>query len=106
MACENRMLNIRAGLATIAPINILTHLFTAEEAELKICGLAKVEVEILKKHTIYQVGLNQTDQHIQVKNLPLLTSQNNTHYIYCEISKETISRRVFFAQNGFFLCKL
>jgi E3 ubiquitin-protein ligase HECTD4 len=66
MACENRMLNIRAGLATIAPINVLTHFFTAEEAELKICGLAKVEVEILKKHTIYQVGLNQTDQHIQV----------------------------------------
>jgi E3 ubiquitin-protein ligase HECTD4 len=66
MACENRMLNIRAGLATIAPVNVLTHLFTAEEAELKICGLAKIEVEILKKYTIYQVGLNQTDQHIQV----------------------------------------
>ena len=66
MSCESRMLNVRAGFATIAPINILIGLFTPEEAELKICGQQKIEIEILKKHTIYQVGLTQSDQHIQV----------------------------------------
>jgi E3 ubiquitin-protein ligase HECTD4 len=68
MSCQSRMLNVRAGLATIAPINILTRLFKPEEVELKICGQHKIDIEVLKKHTIYQVGLTQSDQHIKVNS--------------------------------------
>ena len=67
LTCEARMLQIRAGLSTIIPLNHLTRLFTSEEAEMKICGQAKVDVEVLKKHTIYQVGLSPTEPHIQVR---------------------------------------
>ena len=66
MTSEPRTVQIRAGLATIAPVNVLTRLFSADEAELKICGQSKIDVEVLKRHTIYQVGLSPTDQHIQV----------------------------------------
>ncbi|XP_013909607.1 PREDICTED: probable E3 ubiquitin-protein ligase HECTD4 [Thamnophis sirtalis] len=55
---------VRAGLATIIPLQILT-LLTPLELELRTCGLPYINLEFLKAHTMYQVGLMETDQHIE-----------------------------------------
>ncbi|XP_058014322.1 probable E3 ubiquitin-protein ligase HECTD4 isoform X2 [Ahaetulla prasina] len=55
---------VRAGLASIIPLQILT-LLTPLELELRTCGLPYINLEFLKAHTMYQVGLMETDQHIE-----------------------------------------
>ncbi|XP_026544984.1 probable E3 ubiquitin-protein ligase HECTD4 [Notechis scutatus] len=55
---------VRAGLASIIPLQILT-LLTPLEMELRTCGLPYINLEFLKAHTMYQVGLMETDQHIE-----------------------------------------
>ncbi|KAG9487790.1 hypothetical protein GDO78_007527 [Eleutherodactylus coqui] len=55
---------VRAGLGSIIPLQLLTSL-TALEMELRTCGLPFINLEFLKAHTMYQVGLMETDQHIE-----------------------------------------
>ncbi|XP_042636541.1 probable E3 ubiquitin-protein ligase HECTD4 [Orycteropus afer afer] len=55
---------VRAGLGTIIPLQLLTTL-SPLEMELRTCGLPYISLEFLKAHTMYQVGLMETDQHIE-----------------------------------------
>ncbi|XP_039598680.1 probable E3 ubiquitin-protein ligase HECTD4 [Polypterus senegalus] len=55
---------VQAGLGTIIPLQLLTTL-TPLEMELRTCGLPYINLEFLKAHTMYQVGLMETDQHIE-----------------------------------------
>uniref|UniRef100_A0A8C0HEC5 HECT domain E3 ubiquitin protein ligase 4 n=1 Tax=Chelonoidis abingdonii TaxID=106734 RepID=A0A8C0HEC5_CHEAB len=58
------MTAVRAGLGSIIPLQLLTTL-TPLEMELRTCGLPYINLEFLKAHTMYQVGLMETDQHIE-----------------------------------------
>ncbi|XP_075290616.1 putative E3 ubiquitin-protein ligase HECTD4 isoform X4 [Opisthocomus hoazin] len=58
------MTAVRAGLGSIIPLQLLTAL-TPLEMELRTCGLPYINLEFLKAHTMYQVGLMETDQHIE-----------------------------------------
>uniref|UniRef100_A0A8D1RM18 HECT domain-containing protein n=1 Tax=Sus scrofa TaxID=9823 RepID=A0A8D1RM18_PIG len=55
---------VRAGLGSIIPLQLLTTL-SPLEMELRTCGLPYINLEFLKAHTMYQVGLMETDQHIE-----------------------------------------
>uniref|UniRef100_A0A3Q2L0M6 HECT domain E3 ubiquitin protein ligase 4 n=1 Tax=Equus caballus TaxID=9796 RepID=A0A3Q2L0M6_HORSE len=55
---------VRAGLGAIIPLQLLTTL-SPLEMELRTCGLPYINLEFLKAHTMYQVGLMETDQHIE-----------------------------------------
>ncbi|XP_045441577.1 probable E3 ubiquitin-protein ligase HECTD4 isoform X11 [Pipistrellus kuhlii] len=55
---------VRAGLGSIVPLQLLTTL-SPLELELRTCGLPYINLEFLKAHTMYQVGLMETDQHIE-----------------------------------------
>uniref|UniRef100_G1PBB4 HECT domain E3 ubiquitin protein ligase 4 n=1 Tax=Myotis lucifugus TaxID=59463 RepID=G1PBB4_MYOLU len=55
---------VRAGLGSIVPLQLLTTL-SPLEMELRTCGLPYINLEFLKAHTMYQVGLMETDQHIE-----------------------------------------
>ncbi|XP_006894741.1 PREDICTED: probable E3 ubiquitin-protein ligase HECTD4 [Elephantulus edwardii] len=58
------MTAVRAGLGSIIPLQLLTTL-SPLEMELRTCGLPYINLEFLKAHTMYQVGLMETDQHIE-----------------------------------------
>jgi len=62
---RTRVRHILAGLSTTAPTSFIQNTFTAEEAELRLCGEAEVNIKFLQEHTIYQVGITQQDQHVQ-----------------------------------------
>ncbi|XP_051557544.1 probable E3 ubiquitin-protein ligase HECTD4 [Myxocyprinus asiaticus] len=55
---------VRAGMGSIIPLQLLT-LLSPTEVELRTCGLPDINLEFLKAHTMYQVGLMETDQHIE-----------------------------------------
>uniref|UniRef100_A0A8C7DPU3 HECT domain E3 ubiquitin protein ligase 4 n=1 Tax=Oncorhynchus kisutch TaxID=8019 RepID=A0A8C7DPU3_ONCKI len=58
------MTAVRAGLGSIIPLQLLTML-SPLEVELRTCGLPYINLDFLKAHTMYQVGLMETDQHIE-----------------------------------------
>lgn len=64
-ASRDRMLHIRAGLATLIPVDLVTTLFTPKEFERAVCGSANISLPSLKRHTIYQAGITENDEHIQ-----------------------------------------
>jgi E3 ubiquitin-protein ligase HECTD4 len=53
---RERMVALRAGLATTAPLGVILHLFSPEDLELRVCGLPHVDLKFLRAHTIYQVS--------------------------------------------------
>ena len=53
---RERMVALRAGLATTAPLGVIVHLFSPEDLELRVCGLPHVDLKFLRAHTIYQVS--------------------------------------------------
>merc|ERR1712141_671320 len=46
-------------------MRLIQGIFTWEELQMKICGPEDIELHLLKKYTIYQVGLSEEDRHIQ-----------------------------------------
>jgi len=62
---KERFVHIKCGLGTIVPLSFLQNTFSINDIELKLCGQPIVDVRYLKLHTIYQVGITNTDQHIQ-----------------------------------------
>jgi len=66
MCVTPRILHIRAGLSTIVPWNEIQTLFGENDLELKVCGQSKIDLDLLKKYTIYQVGLSSEDPHIKI----------------------------------------
>ncbi|GAB6029828.1 putative E3 ubiquitin-protein ligase HTD4 [Chamberlinius hualienensis] len=64
LASPDRYLAIKAGLASLIPIQLL-NLLTPLDLELRTCGVPYVDLDFLKNHTMYQVGLTETDPHIR-----------------------------------------
>jgi len=64
LSSPDRYLAIKAGLACIVPIHLI-HLLTPLDLEIRTCGIAFVDIDFLKVHTMYQVGLTETDPHIR-----------------------------------------
>jgi len=55
---------IRRGLAQIVPLQLL-NLLTARELELLICGRTSIDVDLLRRHTVYS-GVDASAPHIQL----------------------------------------
>lgn len=51
--CDLQIEAVRTGLSTIVTPRVLP-LFTADEFQLLVCGLAEVDLEMLRRHTIYE----------------------------------------------------
>lgn len=62
--CVRKMNAIRCGFASVIPLHLI-QIFTHLELEMKICGSPHVEIDFLKKHTKYSVGLLESDKHIE-----------------------------------------
>ena len=47
LACEHRMTAVRCGLASVIPLQLLS-ILTAQDLDLRVCGLPDVDLEYLK----------------------------------------------------------
>ena len=65
LECREHMNFIVIGMSTLVPFQILKGVYTSEELQSKICGAEGIDLYLLKKYTIYQVGLSEDDRHIQ-----------------------------------------
>ncbi|XP_040578210.1 probable E3 ubiquitin-protein ligase HECTD4 [Lepeophtheirus salmonis] len=65
MACTERWIHIKAGLASVIPMDIFLSLFKPSEIEAIICGPNRVNIRYIKEHTIYQVGIRESDAHVR-----------------------------------------
>ncbi|XP_069038398.1 probable E3 ubiquitin-protein ligase HECTD4 isoform X3 [Lepisosteus oculatus] len=85
------MTAVRAGLGSIIPLQLLTML-TPLEMELRTCGLPYINLEFLKAHTMYQVGLMETDQHIEFfwTALEMFTQEELCKFIKFACNQERI----------------
>nr|XP_015221532.1 PREDICTED: probable E3 ubiquitin-protein ligase HECTD4 [Lepisosteus oculatus] len=85
------MTAVRAGLDSIIPLQLLTML-TPLEMELRTCGLPYINLEFLKAHTMYQVGLMETDQHIEFfwTALEMFTQEELCKFIKFACNQERI----------------
>lgn len=82
---------VRAGLGSIIPLQLLT-LLSPAEMELRTCGLPEINLEFLKAHTMYQVGLMETDQHIEFfwAALEMFTQEELSKFIKFACNQERI----------------
>ncbi|KAJ3603715.1 hypothetical protein NHX12_028456 [Muraenolepis orangiensis] len=82
---------VRAGLASIIPLQLLTML-SPLEVELRTCGLPYINLEFLKAHTMYQVGLMETDPHIELfwAALEMFTQEELCKFIKFSCNQERI----------------
>ncbi|KAM7391556.1 hypothetical protein PAMP_022238 [Pampus punctatissimus] len=85
------MTAVRAGLGSIIPLQLLTML-SPLEMELRTCGLPYINLEFLKAHTMYQVGLMETDQHIEFfwTALEMFTQEELCKFIKFACNQERI----------------
>ncbi|MBN3320853.1 HECD4 ligase, partial [Atractosteus spatula] len=85
------MTAVRAGLGSIISLQLLTML-TPLEMELRTCGLPYINLEFLKAHTMYQVGLMETDQHIEFfwTALEMFTQEELCKFIKFACNQERI----------------
>ncbi|CAB4054717.1 HECTD4 [Lepeophtheirus salmonis] len=65
MECTERWIHIKAGLASVIPMDIFLSLFKPSEIEALICGPNRVNIRYIKEHTIYQVGIRESDAHVR-----------------------------------------
>lgn len=65
IVCKDQIASIVTGLSTILPWRFIEGFFTGDELQALVCGAEDTDLHILKKHTIYQVGLSEDDRHIQ-----------------------------------------
>ncbi|TSW08319.1 putative E3 ubiquitin-protein ligase HECTD4 [Bagarius yarrelli] len=82
---------VRAGLGSIIPLQLLTML-SPLEMELRTCGLPYINLDFLKSHTMYQVGLMETDQHIEFfwTALEMFTQEELIKFIKFACNQERI----------------
>ncbi|XP_043924358.1 probable E3 ubiquitin-protein ligase HECTD4 isoform X2 [Protopterus annectens] len=85
------MTAVLAGLGSIIPLQ-LTTVLTPLEMELRTCGLPYINLEFLKTHTMYQVGLMETDQHIEYfwTALEMFTQEELCKFIKFACNQERI----------------
>ncbi|XP_059095573.1 probable E3 ubiquitin-protein ligase HECTD4 [Tigriopus californicus] len=92
LAASGHICQIRAGLSTVVPIEILHCLYTPNELELRVCGSPKVSVKLLQSHTIYQAGLTVDEEHIQFfwNALESFTDRQLTRFIKFACNQERL----------------
>jgi len=61
---EKAFLSFYHGLGSIIPVEVFS-MFTAEEIEYIFCGEADIDLETLKKATVYDGDVNKNDRHVQ-----------------------------------------
>ncbi|XP_055995500.1 probable E3 ubiquitin-protein ligase HECTD4 isoform X2 [Ostrea edulis] len=64
LLCQDRVRAVHCGLASVIPLQLMA-IMSPLDLEIRTCGLPVVDLDFLKAHTMYQVGLMDTDQHIQ-----------------------------------------
>eukprot|EP00899_Mesostigma_viride_P003091 jgi/Mesvir1/12783/Mv22836-RA.1 len=62
-ASDRQVAAIREGLASLVPARYLP-LFTHKELELRVCGHANVDIDLLQQHTTYN-GISPDEPHVQ-----------------------------------------
>ena len=94
LECKEKMNCILAGLYTILPMGYIRGVFTWKEFQLKVCGSNDIDLNLLKKHTMYQVGISEDDRHIQDFWTVLfsLSSQQLTTFIKFACNQERIPK--------------
>lgn len=94
LLCRDKMDCILAGMYTLLPMAFIRGLFTWEELELKVCGSADIDLNLLKKYSIYQVGISEDDRHIQDfwSVLQSLSSQQLKKFIKFACNQERIPK--------------
>lgn len=55
---------IRTGIAKLVPLSLLS-LSTGPELEKLVCGKRKVDLELLKRHTVYAGGLTKDSRRVR-----------------------------------------
>ncbi|XP_025090246.1 probable E3 ubiquitin-protein ligase HECTD4 isoform X2 [Pomacea canaliculata] len=84
---SSRIMAVTVGMSTVLPRQLLC-LFTPLDMELRTSGVPVVDLNFLKAHTMYQVGLMETDTHVE--------------YFWAALesfSQEELSRFIKFACN-------
>jgi len=61
---SNRVAMILAGLSTVLPLPLLST-FTSSDLRSRVSGSPEINLSLLKAHTHYQMGINESDRHIQ-----------------------------------------
>ena len=94
LECKEKMNCILAGLYTILPMGYIRGVFTWKEFQLKVCGSNDIDLNLLKKYTMYQVGISEDDRHIQDFWTVLfsLSSQQLTTFIKFACNQERIPK--------------
>ena len=94
LECKEKMNCILAGLYTILPMGYIRGVFTWKEFKLKVCGSNDINLNLLKKYTMYQVGISEDDRHIQDFWTVLfsLSSQQLTTFIKFACNQERIPK--------------
>ncbi|GFO01128.1 HECT domain-containing e3 ubiquitin protein ligase 4 [Plakobranchus ocellatus] len=87
LASPHRLAAITTGVASLLPCQILT-LLTPEDMEVRTSGRPHISLDFLKSHTMYQVGLVESDAHIEYFWLALDS-----------FSQEELARFIKFACN-------
>jgi E3 ubiquitin-protein ligase HECTD4 len=105
LKCEERVKVLLAGLSSVIPVHLLP-LLTPLDVELRTCGWPQVDLDFLRvcfymnripeqvmishlqAHTMYQVGLMETDTHVQF-----------FWQVLREFSQEELCRFIKFACN-------
>ena len=64
LSADNMMPLIQCGIQSIVPVEPL-RLMGAADLELRVCGQQHIDIGFIKLHTIYQVGISQSDKHIE-----------------------------------------
>ncbi|KAK7087914.1 probable E3 ubiquitin-protein ligase HECTD4 isoform X2 [Littorina saxatilis] len=87
----SRLAAVSVGMATVLPRQLLC-LMTPYDMELRTSGLPTVDLNFLKAHTMYQVGLMETDAHIEYfwAALESLTQEELSRFIKFACNQERI----------------
>lgn len=78
---RRQMASIRKGLNQVVPVRILS-LFTWSDLEVMVCGQANIDIELLRKHTVYQ-GLSASSPEVKFlwKALHSLTAEEKQRFL-------------------------
>ncbi|KAL8604631.1 hypothetical protein ACOMHN_013411 [Nucella lapillus] len=88
---SSRLAAVGVGMATVLPRQLLC-LLSPLDMELRTSGLPTVDLNFLKAHTMYQVGLVETDTHIEYfwSALESLSAEELSRFIKFACNQERI----------------
>merc|ERR1712065_30799 len=62
-AYDGVLSELKRGIADVVPLPVLT-LFTWDQLEVLVCGRPEMDVDMLKRHTVFGDGVSMSDQHV------------------------------------------